>query len=162
MKKLVLIAFVCTAMAFTASAQTEKGTWLLGGTAGFTSQGDLSYWNVSPDLGYFIKDKWALGGRASIDGYDNGVDNTTSWTFKAFVRPYFGESEMGKFFVDARVGFDNMGSTADTELTYGGGVGYAMFLNRSIALEFGAGYDKTGDFDGKIAASVGFQIHFKK
>ena len=68
---------------------------------------------------------------------------------------------MGKFFVEPNVGAVGA-SEVDTELTYGGRLGYALFLNKSIGLEFGAGYQKTGDLPGTMGLNVGFQIHFKK
>ena len=50
----------------------------------------------------------------------------------------------------------------DSQFTYGAGLGYASFLNKSVALELGANYQKMGDFPGSFGLGVGFQIHFKK
>lgn len=180
MKKLVRVAFVFALTPFVTFAQvkkivpaaqpamkqgmqmsmgspTAKGTWLLGGNASFESTDGSSTWELSPDLGYFIKDNLAIGGRAAIGDAGFG----TYYAFTAFIKPYFGQSDMGKFFIEPNVGFAGADG-ADTELTYGGRAGYALFLNRSIALELGVGYQKTGDFPSIFGALVGFQIHFKK
>jgi hypothetical protein len=50
----------------------------------------------------------------------------------------------------------------DTEVGFGIGAGYALFINRSVALEFGANYTKAGDSDGIFGIGIGFQIHYKK
>lgn len=183
MKKLLLIAFVFAATTLAATAQTkkpmaaakktdaaparkmstsmgsptEKGTWLLGGSVGFESTDGISVFELNPNLGYFIKDKIAIGAEANFLSFDGA----TAWAFTPFVKPYFGQSEMGNFFLKGRVGVAG-GGEADTELTYGGGGGYALFLNKSIALEFGADYSKIGDLPGTFGLGIGFQIHFKK
>lgn len=152
MKKLFLATFFLTAFAFTASAQTEKGTKLLGGSAGFMSSDGNTQWNLSPRVGTFVKDDFAIG--AFLDIMDRGMGSVTN--LGAFVKPYFGKADNGKMFAKASVG------SMDSEFSYGAGAGYAAFLNKSVALEFSANYDKIGEMKGMFGLGIGFQIHFKK
>lgn len=157
MKKLLLAAFFFAAMSFSANAQTEKGTKLLGGSAGFTSQDGSTIWSINPSYGSFIKDNLAIGAEAMLAGYDG----ESVWMLGAYAKPYFGGSDNGKFFGKAMLGLGDAESM-ETELSWSAGLGYAAFLNKSIALEIGANYNKTGDFKGMFGLGVGFQIHFKK
>jgi hypothetical protein len=152
MKKFLLSTFVFAVMAFAASAQTQKGTMLLGGGAGFSSSDGTTTWNISPSLGTFVKDNFAMGAFLGIS--DNGGGSVTN--LGAYLKPYFGKQENGKMFAKAMLG------SMDSEFTWGGSLGYAAFLNKSVALEFGANYDKMGDMPGVFGLGVGFQIHFKK
>ncbi len=152
MKKFLLSTFVLAVMAFAASAQTQKGTMLLGGSAGFNSTDGNTTWNISPSLGTFVKDNLAIGALLSISDYGDGSVTNVG----AYLKPYFGKKENGKLFAKAMLG------SMDSEFTWGGSLGYAAFLNKSVAMEFGANYDKMGDFPGTVGLGVGFQIHFKK
>ena len=152
MKKLFLATFILVALAFTASAQTEKGTKLFGGNAGFMSHDGNTQWNLSPEVGTFVKDNFAIG--AFLDIMDFGDGSMTN--LGAYVKPYFGKAENGKMFAKAMLG------SMDSDFSYGAGLGYAAFLNKSVALEFGANYDKIGDMKGMFGLGIGFQIHFKK
>jgi hypothetical protein len=156
MKKIYMLflAMICLGEA---NAQTEKGTYLLGGGAQFLTTDGSSIFSLSPNVGYFVANKWALGARASLatgDGF-------SSWNIGPFTRYYFGGKENASFFgqLGANIGG---GKNSDTEFGLGVGAGYAVFLNESVALEFTAGYDKAGDNNGIFGLGVGFQIHLKK
>jgi hypothetical protein len=157
MKKLVFAAFLIVAMISGANAQTEKGTKLLGGGASFASQDGVTWWSINPSYGSFIKDNLAIGAEAMLGGYDG----ESNWMLGAYAKPYFGGTENGKFFGKAMLGFGDTQSV-DAEFSWGASLGYAAFLNKSVALEFGANYSKIGDFKGVFGLGLGFQIHFKK
>lgn len=153
-KTFALLAFVVITVV--SQAQTEKGTWLLGGNISFTQQEDQSYFNLSPDLGYFIAPNVAVG----IDASLNTGEGYTSWAIGPFGRYYFTQNTQGKPF--AGLSFLVGGFTsADTYTGFGAEAGYALFLNRSVALEFGLQYQRMEELD-IIQAGVGLQIHFKK
>jgi hypothetical protein len=73
MKKTPFILLLLFCSAFSALAQTEKGTWMLGGSAGWSKSssdyefgtGSGKYKNsslsFSPNIGYFVSDNFALG-----------------------------------------------------------------------------------------------------
>ncbi len=106
-----LAAFFCVFFSwFSASAQLEKGTWLLGGTGSFYSySGSYTYMypsaitlpseytdiSVSGTVGYFVADKLALGLRPSFSSFKGvvlppgaGTTNTKRYTIGPFGRYY--------------------------------------------------------------------------
>ncbi len=157
MKKLFLIAAFLFAGFAGANAQTEKGTVLLGGGLSFQTSDGMSMFSATPNIGFFVANNIATGAQLNLftgDGY-------TAWAIGPFLRGYFAGSDKGKLFAQGGV---NVGGAdgSDTEVGFGLGAGYAVFLNKSVALEFGANYNKTGNSDGIFGLGVGFQIHFKK
>jgi hypothetical protein len=157
MKKLFLvISFIATGI-IAAKAQTEKGNILLGGNISFQTSDGTSVFSATPNIGFFIANNVAIGAQLNLltgEGY-------TAWAFGPFIRGYFAGSDKGKFFAQGGI---NIGGAdgVDTEVGFGIGAGYALFINRSVALEFGANYTKAGDSDGIFGIGIGFQIHYKK
>lgn len=66
----------------------------------------------------------------------------------------------GKPFLGANVNIAGA-EDVDSDFGFGAEAGYALFLNKSVALEFGVNYNRMNDFD-VIGVGVGFQIHFRK
>jgi len=157
MKKILLIAAFMVAGFISANAQTEKGTLLLGGDISFQTSDGNSLFTAKPAVGYFIANNFAIGGQFTLFA----SDGFTSWAIGPFIRAYFAGSEKGKFY--GQLGL-NVGGASGTNTEVGAGIaaGYAIFLNRSIAIDLGLSYDKTGDSKGIFGVGAGFQIHFKK
>jgi hypothetical protein len=157
MKNFISLAILLLAC-FSADAQTEKGTLLLGGSANFQSGGGVSVFGINPSIGTFIKKDLALG----IDASLLSSDGSTVWAFGPYVKPYFAGSAKGSFFGKASFLVGSV-TDSDTQVGFGLSAGYAVFLNKSVALEFAPGYSKVGKgTDGIFAINIGFQIHFKK
>ena len=162
MKKIILLCICAFALvAGDLSSQTEKGTLLLGGNASFESQDGDTYLSINPNIGLFLSDNLAAGLSATL-GTSSGF---TSYGILPFIRPYFGSGTSGKFFAQASAGIigfssDFFGSSSD--FAWSASLGYAIFLNQSVALELGPTYSKIGDRPGTISLGVGFQIHFQK
>lgn len=157
MRKIIFIILIFIFYAAVAMAQTEKGTCLLGGNLSFTASEGSNVFIAQPSVGVFIKDRIALGGELAIqsgDGY-------TIWAVGPYIKPYFlvtpraGLFAKGSFLVGGEM-------EGGAHLGFGLGGGYASFLNKSIALEFGAAYTKMIEGGGVIQLVLGFQIHFKK
>lgn len=157
MKKILFVTAFIIAGIVSANAQTEKGTLLLGGDVSFQTSDGNSVFIAKPAIGYFVARNLAIGGQFNLlagDGY-------TSWALGPFVRGYFAGNEKGKFY--GQLGLNVGGASGtDTEIGFGIGAGYAIFLNQSIAINLGLAYDKTGDSEGIFGIGAGFQIHFKK
>ncbi len=162
MKKLFFV-FSVLAISFTsAEAQTEKGTFLLGGSVSFQTSNAVSVFSLNPDFGLFIVDNLAVGASANV----LTSSGSTSYAIGPFIRPYFGKEEKGKFFAQGSllVGGASYSGSSSTSVGFGLGLGYALFLNQSVALEVKAEYQKlgAGSANGVFGLGAGFQIHYKK
>jgi hypothetical protein len=158
-------------------AQVNKGQWLAGGNIGFESrkQGDnkATYFNFSPDAGYFFINNLAGGIRLDFSSYKvKGIDDaTTSFSLAPFARYYFlPAAQKVNVFADASFGFGSKG-TADKESfnEFGIMAGPAVFLTPNTALEFAVYYKSAGgdaykigtddDRYNRFGINIGFQIH---
>lgn len=141
---------------------TDKGTQLLGGSASFVRTDGNSILTINPNMGFFVANNFAIGFNhfyaAKLDGDYSDIN-----ALGPFMKFYIGNSQKGKVFTQVIGGV----AVADLDFdyitySYGLRVGYAVFINNSIALEFSSGYDKIIDGDGRFGGNVGFQIHLNK
>jgi opacity protein-like surface antigen len=186
MKKGLLVAAVLFA-ALGSKAQINKGQFLAGGTAGFSSskygENKTTNINVTPGVGYFVIDKLAVGAEATY-GYAKETSETTvggatvkveskvtSLAFAPFVRYYFlPAAQKVNVFAHGSYGF---GSTkvddgdSQSFSAYHIGAGPAFFLTPSVALEATVYYNSSKVKDAPertntFGLSVGFQVHLGK
>ncbi len=169
MKKIILcLAIIVSIKAY---SQTEKGTWLLGGSASFSSSkqpyGDaITILSITPNIGYFIKKDLAVGAQASLQNITN---NNTATSFSPFIRYYFLPlGSNAKLFVNGSYGWGSylLNGNSTGLSTWEIAAGPSIFLNRNIALELTLAYAK-GDLTGygttgTIRFNTGFQIHLNK
>ncbi len=157
MKTLLLLTamFVAGTSVF---AQTEKGTVMLGGEINLLGQSGNTTFSATPNIGYFFLNNVAAGAELTLitgGGY-------TNWGIGPYLRGYFAGNEMGKAF--AQVGLALAGSrynsASETSAGFAGKVGYAIFLNRSVALEMAAKILTGGGT--LYGLGAGFQIHLGK
>ncbi len=161
MKK-ILATLLVVIIAYTANAQTEKSTYLLGGSLQFastsyTGSGSSSTFNFSPNVGYFFMKNYAVGGQ--FDLATGG--GSTSWALGPYIRGYFTDNKNGKPFAQAGIGFGGASGGGNTSVTFHLRGGYAAFLNKNIALEFAANF-QTMKGATVFGLGAGFQIHFAK
>lgn len=169
-------------------AQITKGNWLTGGTASFTntkseSQTFPTYKNVnldlSPTLGYFLADKFAIGispaftwGKGeSLDGTSGS--NTKRYTVGPFIRYYLLDKEnLVNILTTGTYSFGGVslvgakGSTSSYQI----GAGPVIFFNSSVALELFLGYgarsEKVERYDKTVERGfqtrIGLQFHLER
>jgi outer membrane protein len=166
-RKIVFIAFAII-IAFSASAQIEKGKILVGGRTNmsFTSVslneefdgsnvGEMKTqsFEFSPEIGYFVMDGFAIGANISYRSVKGKIGDG-DWSDPS---RYTGVSAFGKYYLDygqfkpfgmAKLGFmAHSEGTDDADkyrgLALGVGVGGAYFVTESIAFEAGLVYDYT-------------------
>ncbi len=170
MKNLIIINLL-TVFAFVkyGNAQTEKGTVLLGGSGSYQSVENNVIFSINPNIGYFVSNKIAFGANA------NYLSNAKRkfLGFGPYLRGYFLTTENGSLF--GQVGYNYVQFTrinsSSSETGYSLALGYAVFLNRSIALELTGNYIKYDIRDSSVSSftsdkgmfslGVGFQIHLK-
>jgi len=185
-----LFFFIVFSLSLTLNAQITKGNWLVGGNLRFYNQKAESSsngfnstqkgigLNVSSDLGYFLKDKFAIGIVPSF-GYGNPEGSGNSgygFGIGPFVRYYYLKpNKRINIFSHIEYQFANGYRQGDktTETTnFNFKTGPAIFFNSSVALEITLeyAYGKTTSFSGSGSESkindfnlgIGFQIHLEK
>ena len=152
MKKLSVVLFVMVSI--NSFAQTEKGKYLVGGSADISMsfQGKNSGFNMSltPQFGAFVVRGLAIGGRYSIGissskNYDfNKKEYVSTTTFTSgigpLVRYYIGKKQLkgviaasANYLTSTTLRKNNVSGTSGFNAT--GSVGIAYFLNPLLSLE---------------------------
>lgn len=172
MKKLLLVGAV--ALFATMNAQTEKGSWVVGGStnlgfnnvttkysAGNESQTEPSVntFGFSPSVGYFIQDKIALGvdlGFQSMSQKDGNSKYTVStlsimptgtYYFRSAsnVIPYLGAG-IGYASTKVTEKYNNETDTYDTNgLAWKVKGGIVYLINSNVGVDLGVGYNQFTD-----------------
>jgi len=167
--------FITMLLGFTilqcAHAQIEKGYNLLGGSGRIGLDSDMFSIYLSPDLGWFVKDRLAVGGNLTF--YVSDTENTANFnlSFGPFTRSYFGNARTKVF------AYGGLGITSDTySYNYNGTkekdsdfdmyfdlrAGIAFFITDQVALEAALVYQSYSiidEYSGSFGISAGFQIH---
>lgn len=160
MKKLFLSIAVLSGIAFTTQAQTEKGKFILGGSASYESvKSDAAGANANegltilPNIGYFVTDNIAVGTGIGYNYSNSGVASVNgqkeAFVVNPFGRYYTSLGENFKFFgqVQVPLAFGNIkevdangDSGAKTGTTTAIGValspGFAYYPTKKIGIEF--------------------------
>mgnify|MGYP004704599487 CR=1 FL=1 len=178
MKKLTLI-YAFLFFYLSTYSQIDKGFWMLGGDASFAYgknksnsivNGESFNLEISPNVGYFVVDKLALG--ASLDYYrsryktDDLTSSFDNFWVSPFVRYYFLENEKPmNVFLESSYKFSILKENKATAFSVKTGV--AVFLNQSTALEISLQYLNTNSdniFVGSNAVLLGFgfQLHLER
>ena len=158
-------------------SQITKGNWLVGGNALFyTQNGRINgsdskgyNLNISPDIGYFLANKFAAGltlNATYVENINRGAkSSSTSLGIGPFARYYFLPTEnIVNIFVEGiyqyTTDFNGFG-----ENYFRFSTGPVIYFNSSVGLEFTLNYahDNTANISAKtISFGVGFQIHLEK
>ncbi|MCR4031664.1 MULTISPECIES: outer membrane beta-barrel protein [Flavobacterium] len=182
MKKMLLIL----ALSVFGFANAQKGTVLVGGNVGYTSQtvdyGVVKFktdaFEFSPRVGYQFHDNWTVGGEFTLssskqqDENSNGEAKLNANKFGAFVRYTMPLNETFSVFADLGAGFQNQKTTTDDGTGnstikadgFYAGITPALFINmkKGFGLNFsigGLGYESLSfDNDGPDVKSFGFNF----
>lgn len=166
LRTLFFLGWLC---ALPAVAQTEQGNLLLGGT-GSARFGDPFGVSINPNIGFFVIDQLAVGGRLVASITSSDFERNSIIGVEPFARYYFGETRTRPFAL-GRVGISRaqnnfLGQEQVNSAVAGGvGIGLAHFLSRQIALEGVLSYDVSvveGDSDGGLNLNFGFQIYLDR
>ena len=188
MKKLLLL-ITFTTIITSAFTQLNKGQFLTGGNISFSSSkyGDediyrnkATTFQVSPDIGYFIFDKLAVGGKVGLSFYKSTTNyegtleySSNSVNLSPFVR-YYILSKKQKINLFTEVDYTyiktkekNLGSSEVFKRTGSGytvSAGPVLFLNPNVALELTLSYNSSKYKNDMYSTyifmtGVGFQIH---
>ena len=167
--------FIATILLFfcgSSFAQIDQSSWLVGGNIAYESSkvADVttSAFAFSPNVGYFLIDKFAGGIRGAFASAKvSGEDAVTTNSIGPFLRYYFLDKK-GKtnLFLDGNFSFGSTSMLGESvnHTGYGFMAGPAFFLNKHTALEITVGYDalkaESDDvWTNSFKMGIGFQIH---
>jgi len=184
--KFCLVAFLL-AYGSICHAQTEKGSWLIGGSGSYQhlKNDDVNtkenIFSLSPRAGIFIIKNLAIGLTPSVswdhqkfENQTNGDYKSSSWTVGPFARYYYNLSSSVSLFAEGSFGYG--GNTYKSGgipskshfYTWYAGPGVAFFLSHSVSLDFSAAYMQNkvkghfGDKTNTLKAQFGFSIYIPK
>lgn len=174
MKKLILSAAAMLALVLTSNAQTEKGTYIVGGQVNYSTEKSdaenakaTESFNVIPNVGYFVSDDIAVGTGIGYSYSKTPGDiavKTQAFVVSPFGRYYVGNNSQFKFFgqLSVPMAFGKSESAIDGEdfqkdgsLTSIGvnlSPGFAFFPTSRIGIEFalnGVSFQSTTLKDGE-------------
>lgn len=168
------------------SAQLEKGTWMVGGNASFTTadyehqgtnRNNNSTLIFAPAVGYFLANRVALGLRISASNHNTIAPPGTLFPSTSvsifqmligpFARYYFlkPNNRLINFFVEAdfapgyykRSFKEYYPSTKSSISQFSVAAGPVIYFNSSVGLEFTVGYYKTNNDTQVYQSPTGFQ-----
>ena len=172
MKTLKLFFFITFIYTLTANAQITKGNWLLGGSGEYTNQtykydngteSKLEYISLTPNFGYFLKDKFVLGSNLTF----RNQDIFYTYGIGLFSRYYFLKPKKS-FNLFAQINYNYVYAVSDGKRSsrfYGVKFGQEVFFNSSVGLEFAIEYERgnlPSGISDNIKAVIGFQIHLER
>jgi len=187
MKKLTIFLGVLLLSMQAADAQLTKGNWLVGGNGYFSTQSQKqpganakgSNLRLSPNIGYFLADKFAAGARLNFEHntlkYSFVSQKSTRIGIGPFLRYYlldvdkkvnvFTEGSYQYSYVSSNTNSNTSSSESDN--TFRVSAGPVFYFNSSVGLELSLNYElyKTAATDSEIKKffiGIGFQIHLEK
>lgn len=156
----------------------NKGSWIIGGTSSSLTFGpSATQLNINPNIGYFLSDRWVIGGLAGVDwtGINDYSLQITRVHIQSFTRYYFSPSTARTIgFIEGGLGLahqrftaadqsiffnnDGLNSYNTTTAIYFGAVGMDVFLSPTVALELKGQYQKLEQNTRNINLIFGFQF----
>ena len=172
MKQCLLVSALFLAISFSASAQTEKDDWMVGGNFTVNTTDNNTTIELRPSAGFFVLRNFAVGGNFLLSFSKTGQYKETRFGVGPFARLYFTDNVFRPF-LHGDFTFNTMSTrqpNASKYNTHGTsfllGVGGAYFINENVALEAVTGYANTKtkgtDASGGFALRVGFQVYLNK
>ena len=171
------IFFICFFITLSSNGQITKGNWMMGGTGrlgygksihdGISSEG--SGCGISPNVGYFFVDKFAIGTSAQLSyNFKRGdTRSISSQSVSPFVRYYFLDQEKQvNVFSEARYGFGWMRHNDYKFDKYLIKAGTVFFLNSCVGVEVALNYSNekmNSRYESRsLYVDIGFQIHLER
>ncbi|MFN0014537.1 MAG: outer membrane beta-barrel protein [Saprospiraceae bacterium] len=157
---LSLAAFLCL-LGTSLSAQTQSGSIMIGGNAGFTSSDGTTDIEIAPMLGFFVMDQLAVGAALSFANTSSDLGDATGIGIGPFVRYYFMGEGKARVFGQANFDWISIKSGDQDAVTgtgFGGGAGVSIFLNDHVAIDGLVGYTSRSIGEGDAVGSFGIQF----
>jgi len=173
--KNLLLATAVALTTLSAFSQTQKKSWMIGGTGSFASthEGEIhnTVLDISPNIGYFVATNFAIGTKVAFNLTSDDGNTSVTELALPFVRYYFLSlsKDKIKLFGNANgfFGIEDEGLGNAQLLGYGANVGANFFFNKNVALETSVGYSSTKNKketvkDNTLGFNIGLQIFLFK
>ena len=168
MKKF-LLSLVLLSVIFVATAQTDKGDWMIGGSFRLNTSDNNTEIALTPDAGIFIINNLALGVNLGFVYLKSGDVKVTSFGIGPFARYYFTDAKVRPIlhgnlnFMSRKTEIVGVPSTTNNITSYFLGGGAAIFISDQVSIDGLMGYAnskvKNSSGNGGFALSIGFQIY---
>lgn len=161
MKKIIITGLLAL-VTFGVDAQIPKNTILAGGGVVFNQyrNKDLNIkttnFSLQQQLAFAFADNVVMGARLGVG--TSSSTNNFSFSFAPFARYY-----MSNFFIHGGFGYIYNGN--DGSAMFDGELGYALFLNNSVAIEPALYYNQmfaNNSLSSDMGAKLSIQIYFNK
>jgi hypothetical protein len=180
MKKLSIFLAVCffTALSFYSTAQTQQGNVFVGGNIAnlqlILSAPNTFSINVTPTVGWFTRDNFALGAYGNFSAVvEKGGGTGYTYGGGGLTRFYSGSGtglvNHGRFFGEASIGVSALGGNRGSYAfgLFSVGAGYSYFVTPSVGLETVVHYAGDEQFNNgyyahTINLAFGFQIYLPR
>ncbi|MBI1780045.1 MAG: hypothetical protein HYR66_01545 [Sphingobacteriales bacterium] len=181
MKKKIIALIVLNNLLITAATgQITKKNWLVGGNASFVSnktkyltvgQSKMTYLRISPNIGYFLADKFAGGLKVNIisNNYvlNNNSTSSTSYAIGPFARYYFlSKEKLINLLLEGNYGYVISKPGNQNYSSFSFFAGPVIFFNSSVGLEFLTGFSTTKSSEtnsnNSILINIGLQVHLER
>jgi len=171
MKKIIMSLMAVTVMYTAINAQTEKSDWMVGGNMTINTTRGNSEFTFQPSAGYFFANNFVAGAQLTLSFAKQEDTKYSTFSVGPFARYYINikDSDFKPFFhADFNVGstgvkVPSFDKTTTTTTSFFIGAGGAYFINRNVALEALAGYNRikieTYDPTNGFLFRIGFQVH---
>ena len=135
-----------------AISQTEKGSTLVGGALSLQTTKNNSNFVVTPNIGFFAANNFAMGGSLNLNFSKLGELKSNQVGVGPYLRYYFGKTQTKPFvvtegnFLSTKYEAIDPVSNLKTEKSSTGvgflvGLGFAAFVNDVVAVEGLSGYN---------------------
>jgi len=157
----LVYSFLFSLSVLGAAAQIPKFTIMAGGTGQYSSSktkgstAALTTLHLSPQIGFFLREGLAVGAKVDYARFSSA----NSLALAPYVRYFF----LRKLYIQPAVGFGVSGNNNVTSIQTD--LGYALFLNKSVALEPVAffNYSTSSNFDQTgYGLKIGLQVYFNR
>ena len=183
MMKRTLVVLAAVHFCSICNCQLTKKNWMIGGSLSFSSQktqfplneSKSTQFGITPKIGYFLADKWALGilGSFNYDIYsvNNIKSKTTTYGIGSFMRYYFLTTEnkyniQTECYASYNNSKNNLQGKGGGFYSYGTLVGPVVYFNSSVGIELLLGYRGYKEISNSTRnngfhLNLGIQVHLE-
>ncbi|CAN5302997.1 hypothetical protein BH23BAC1_BH23BAC1_22510 [soil metagenome] len=165
----IIIFSILIITSLATNAQTERGSKLLGGGASLQFSDPFSI-GITPNMGFFLKDNFALGASLGFYYQTNNNYSYSNASLSPFARYYFGQG-ITRAFIKGSLGYGRNWQKGNDNITDfktsagytigNAGLGITRFITQQVGIEASLDYSAffREVYHGRVFLSFGFQVY---